>query len=174
VCVCVCVRIYCACACEQTNLALISRRVSLLLQVEDTMESMLDVLDKVVTKSGQHTTTLLHHSTSTLTHSNIGHSTTNILAKNAIAYGDQIHSGYSLLFFFALSLSIDSLSVVDPPAPGHRRLTSLFRLFSLVLSLSHFPRACSLSLPTPTHSRLALARCFSRGLPTAWPDLTLN
>ena len=69
------------------------------------MESMLDVLDKVVTKSGQHTTTLLHHSTSTLTHSNIGHSTTNILAKNAIAYGDQIHSGYSL-FFFGCSLSL--------------------------------------------------------------------
>jgi len=78
--------------------------------VEDTMESMLDVLDKVVTKSGQHTTTLLHHSTSTLTHSNIGHSTTNILAKNAIAYGDQIHSASMMLqkaqFVDALSSAI--------------------------------------------------------------------
>jgi hypothetical protein len=71
------------------------------------MESMLDVLDKLVTKSGQHTTTLLHHSTCAA-HS-IGNSATTTLAKNAMAYTDPIHSGYSLSFFSWVALSLSLL-----------------------------------------------------------------
>jgi hypothetical protein len=150
------------------------------------MESMLDVLDKVVTKSGQHTTTFLHHSTSAA-HS-IGNSATTTLAKNAMAYGDQIHSGnYLSLSLWLLSLSIQSLSrslararalslslplLLSSPSP----LTSPFSLppiFPCPLSFPPPSRVLFLSPPHPTLIFHLRAR-FSRGLPTAWHDPKLN
>ena len=119
------------------------------------MESMLDVLDKLVTKSGQHTTTLLHHSTCAA-HS-IGNSATTTLAKNAMAYTDPIHSGYSLSFFSWVALSL-SITIARLLARARALSPSLPLLLSLPPPKSPptspfslppvFP--CPLSLPPPS------------------------
>jgi len=59
--------------------------------VEDTMESVLDVLDKVGSKLAQHTTTLMHHST------HVGHSATNMLGKHVVNHADSLHSASQML-----------------------------------------------------------------------------